>query len=41
MLTSTLAVTYSMVWTLVIANVITVLVCLATLPYPQIQCAAD
>jgi len=33
MLTKHLAVTYSMVWTLVIANVITVLVCLATLPY--------
>jgi putative tricarboxylic transport membrane protein len=33
MLTKHLAVTYSMVWTLVIANVITVLLCLATLPY--------
>jgi putative tricarboxylic transport membrane protein len=33
MLTKHLAVTYSMVWTLVIANVITVIVCLATLPY--------
>jgi TctA family transporter len=33
MLTKHLAVTYSMVWTLVIANVITVLVCLAALPY--------
>jgi TctA family transporter len=33
MLTKHLAVTYSMVWTLVLANVITVLVCLATLPY--------
>jgi TctA family transporter len=33
MLTKHLAVTYSMVWTLVIANVITVLACLATLPY--------
>ena len=33
MLTKHLAVTYSMVWTLVIANVITVVVCLAALPY--------
>jgi putative tricarboxylic transport membrane protein len=33
MLTKHLAVTYSMVWTLVIANVITVIACLATLPY--------
>lgn len=33
MLTKHLAVTYSMVWTLVIANVITVLACLALLPY--------
>jgi TctA family transporter len=33
MLTKHLAVTYSMVWTLVIANVITVVVCLATLPW--------
>jgi putative tricarboxylic transport membrane protein len=33
MLTKHLAVTYSMVWTLVIANVITVIVCLAALPY--------
>ena len=33
MLTKHLAVTYSMVWTLVIANVITVVVCLALLPY--------
>jgi putative tricarboxylic transport membrane protein len=33
MLTKHLAVTYSMVWTLVIANVITVIVCLALLPY--------
>ncbi len=33
MLTKHLAVTYSMVWTLVIANVITVVVCLATLKY--------
>ena len=33
MLTKHLAVTYSMVWTLVIANVITVIACLALLPY--------
>src|SRR5919109_293217 len=33
MLTKHLAVTYSMVWTLVLANVIAVLVCLALLPY--------
>ena len=33
MLTKHLAVTYSMVWTLVLANVIAVLVCLAILPY--------
>ena len=33
LLTKHLAVTYSMVWTLVIANVITVLACLALLPY--------
>src|SRR4029079_8141154 len=33
MLTKHLAVTYSMVWTLVIANVITVVACLALLPY--------
>jgi TctA family transporter len=33
MLTKHLAVTYSMVWTLVIANVITVLACIALLPY--------
>jgi TctA family transporter len=33
MLTKHLAVTYSMVWTLVIANVITVIACLAFLPY--------
>jgi TctA family transporter len=33
MLTKHLALTYSMVWTLVIANAITVLVCLAALPY--------
>src|SRR5919106_1594124 len=33
MLTKHLAVTYSMVWTLVIANIITVLICLAILPY--------
>jgi TctA family transporter len=33
MLTKHLAVTYSMVWTLVIANIITVLACLALLPY--------
>ncbi|HVJ13081.1 MAG TPA: tripartite tricarboxylate transporter permease, partial [Burkholderiales bacterium] len=33
MLTKHLAVTYSMVWTLVIANLITVVVCLATLPW--------
>src|ERR671919_1993451 len=33
MLTKHLAVTYSMVWTLVIANVITVLACLVALPY--------
>jgi TctA family transporter len=33
MLTKHLAVTYSMVWTLVIANVIAVLICLAILPY--------
>jgi putative tricarboxylic transport membrane protein len=33
MLTKHLAVTYSMVWTLAIANIITVLACLATLPY--------
>ena len=33
MLTKHLAVTYSMVWTLVIANVIAVLACLALLPY--------
>ena len=33
MLTKHLAVTYSMVWTLVISNVITVIVCLALLPY--------
>jgi putative tricarboxylic transport membrane protein len=33
MLSKHLAVTYSMVWTLVIANVITVLACLALLPY--------
>jgi len=33
MLTKHLAVTYSMVWTLVLANVIAVLICLAILPY--------
>src|ERR687897_3458523 len=33
MLTKHLAVTYSMVWTLVIANVISVIACLALLPY--------
>jgi putative tricarboxylic transport membrane protein len=33
MLTKHLAVTYSMVWTLVIANAITVIACLALLPY--------
>ena len=33
MLTKHLAVTYSMVWTLVISNVITVIACLALLPY--------
>jgi TctA family transporter len=33
MLTKHLAVTYSMVWTLVIANAITVVICLAALPY--------
>jgi TctA family transporter len=33
MLTKHLAVTYSMVWTLVLANVITVIACLALLPY--------
>jgi putative tricarboxylic transport membrane protein len=33
MLTKHLAVTYSMVWTLVLANVIAVLLCLALLPY--------
>jgi TctA family transporter len=33
MLTKHLAITYSMVWTLVIANVITVIACLALLPY--------
>src|ERR671925_215951 len=33
MLTKHLAVTYSMVWTLVLANVIAVLACLAVLPY--------
>jgi TctA family transporter len=33
MLTKHLAVTYSMVWTLVLANIIAVLLCLALLPY--------